>query len=220
MDRYSDRIRRYQEGKTTQAPDPLSDPDRLALDEANADLPLFFDAMLFYLRIQADAYAKIVEYFYKAAKILPGNFVGQLTWFILKHPEFDPEYTSILLANRGWFDRLAGDDGLRDVITHESGILGVAWAKPEGGPIEARTSLYRSSGVVEGNVFAALREITTGWFTFLDEAWRHFVPRLTGAGVLLTMSVNDVEKTCFFDTDQLRGLWVYPIVGWDLDSSI
>jgi hypothetical protein len=69
--------------------------------------------------------------------------------------------------------------------------------------------------VVEENAFEAIKEITAGWFTFLDEAWRHFVPRLTAAGVLLTISVNDVEKTRFYDKDEHRGWWVYPIVSSD-----
>jgi hypothetical protein len=43
----------------------ISDPNIMAFHNAHADLPLYFDGMLFYLRIQADAYAKIVPYFYE-----------------------------------------------------------------------------------------------------------------------------------------------------------
>jgi hypothetical protein len=59
MDRHLEFVKRHQEGETTQE----TDPDLLTTMEANDDLPLFLDAMLFYLRIQADAYAKLVPYF-------------------------------------------------------------------------------------------------------------------------------------------------------------
>jgi len=180
------------------------------------NLPLFLDAMLFYLRIQADSYAKLVPYFYQDAKvgISTRSFREQSTWFCNAKPPLDEAYTSILKANRKWFDRLAGGEpkGLRDVIIHQSGILGVGWAKPMDGPIEPKTALYRSNGVVEENVFRALEEITAGWFAFLDAAWRHFVPHLNQAGILLTLSINDLEKTRYFDCSQgeAKGLWVYP----------
>src|SRR5580704_14571860 len=53
MGQFSDKIERYQKGEIMQPPNPSSDPDRLALDDASYDLMLFLDAMLFYLRIQA-----------------------------------------------------------------------------------------------------------------------------------------------------------------------
>ena len=85
-------------------------------------------------------------------------------------------YALILQANRKWFDDLIGDGGLRDVVTHESGMMGVQWVKPEGSPIQPLTSLYTRKRPVEKDVFQALKEITAGWFTFLDEACLHFVP--------------------------------------------
>ena len=121
---------------------PLDDPDRSAIEEANGDLPIFVDAMLFYLRIQADAFAELVGYFYEYGDIVPGNFRSQLKWFSERRPTFDPGYASILRSNRQWFDRLSGDGGLRDVITHESAVFGVGWSKPQCGPIEPCTSLY------------------------------------------------------------------------------
>jgi hypothetical protein len=210
LGRFSERVRRGEEV-------PLSDPDRLAMDEVNIELPLFLDAMFFYLRIQADAYAKLVTFFYPGrdtGKICCDSFRGQLKWFTKKRTEFDPEYATVLLANRRWFDLLAGDDpkGLRDVVVHHGGMLQVGWTKPMGGPIEPRTALFRSDGVIEENVFGALQEITAGWYAFLDAALYHFAPRLAGAGVLSTMSVNDMEKTRYLDCSEgeARGLWVYP----------
>lgn len=206
LGRIGERIRRGEEV-------PLLDPDRLATEEANADLPLFLDGMLFYLRIQVDSYAKLVPFFYPgrdSGRISSNSFRPQLKWFTETRSNFDPEYAAILSANHKWFDELAGDDGLRDVVTHHSGVLAVGWAKPEGGPIEPRTALFRSSGIVEKNVFGALQEITAGWYSFLDCACHHFVPRLTKAGVILTMSVNDLEETRYVNCRELQGLWVYP----------
>jgi hypothetical protein len=61
-----------------------------------------------------------------------------------------------------------------------------------------------------GERVVAIQEITARWFTFLDESRRYFVPRLTHAGVLLTMAVDDLEKTRFFTSAELQGQWVYP----------
>jgi hypothetical protein len=65
LGRHSERVRRFTEGETTEPPDPASDPDQLTMLEANQDLPLLWDGMLFYLRIQADSYARLVRYLYE-----------------------------------------------------------------------------------------------------------------------------------------------------------
>ena len=173
--------------------------------------------MFFYLRIQADTFAELVTFFYPGRdrdQIPSDSFRTQRKWFIKRDPNFDPEYTAILLANSEWFDLLAGDipKGLRDVIVHHKGMLQVGWAKPTDGPIEPRTALYRRDGVREENVFAALRKITTGWFAFLDASWRHFVPRLAEAGILATKFVNNLETTRWEDyrRRELASMWVYP----------
>jgi hypothetical protein len=95
MGQFSEKTKRFQRGEITQLSDQSTDPDRLALRESSYDLMLFLDAMLFYLRIQADTFARLVKYFYKAANILPGDFSGQLTWFE-KRPGVDRGYASIL----------------------------------------------------------------------------------------------------------------------------
>lgn len=211
LGRFSERVRR---GDIP----PPSDPDRLAVEEANADLLLYLDGMLFYLRIQADSYAQLVTFFYPGrdtGKISSRSFREQFDWFTKKNPDDDPDYASVLRANGKWFDRLAGREpkGLRDVVIHQGGMLNPGWAKPEGGPIEARTALYTSRGIVEPDVFGALREITSGWFAFLDAAWLHFVERLTAARMLSTMSAIEVEKTRYAGCSEgdRPGLWAYPM---------
>jgi hypothetical protein len=214
LERFSERVRG---GEVV----PPSDPDRRAIDEANADLPLYLDGMLFYLRIQADTYARLVTFFYPgrdAGKIRPNSFREQFDWFTQTRPNFDRGYASVLRANRKWFDRLAHrPTGLRNVVIHHGGMLIIGWVKPEDGPIEARTALYSTAlytnaAIVEPDVCGALREITSGWFAFLDAAWLHFVTRLTAAGVLSTMSASEVEKTRYAGCSEgdRPGLWAYP----------
>ena len=45
-----------------------------SLQAVGADLPLYFDSMLLYLCIQADAYATLIPFFYK------GRYHGQMGW--------------------------------------------------------------------------------------------------------------------------------------------
>jgi hypothetical protein len=72
------------------------------MDEANFDLPLFLDAMLFSLRIQADSYAKLVTFFYPGrdtGRIASRSFNEQRKWFAKRKQQgFDGEYTLILLV--------------------------------------------------------------------------------------------------------------------------
>ncbi|MBV8275289.1 MAG: hypothetical protein JO170_08545 [Verrucomicrobia bacterium] len=211
-------------------PRSVSDPFALhgvadfgQLLNANADLPLHFDSMLFYLRIQADAYAKLVPSFYpqqSAGKIPSDSFRDQCKWFTKTRANFDPHYASILAANRAWFERLSGENpkGLRDVMVHQSGIVYFKWGQSGvGAPIKPHAGLYTGKGFVEEDLHEALREMTTGWCGFLDAAWHHFVPRLSSCGALVSFSVNDTLKTrysvCLGDSAQ--SAWAYPTIPLD-----
>jgi hypothetical protein len=59
----------------------------------------------------------------------------------------------------------------------------------------------------------AIKGITSGWFSFLDEAYRHFLPQLTNAGVLQGMSLSEPETNRYFGSDEILVAWVYPVVG-------
>lgn len=105
--------------------------------------------MLCYLRIQADSFADLVQYFYRPelSSFPSGNF-GELAKSV---PTIDSANRAIILANRKWFDVLAGDDGLRDVITHQGEMIGVSWEKQVDQPanricrcIESLVSLRRT----------------------------------------------------------------------------
>lgn len=201
-----------------------SDPtaDFRALQSATEDIPLHFDSMLFYLRIQADSYAKLVPFFYPSStsgKMSDSSFRNQLKWFTTTKPDFDPEYSSILAANKRWFERLAGENpkGLRDIMVHHEAILNFRWNKTDTQtPVSLLGVIYTSKGPVELDLYSALREMTVGWCTFLDAVWYHFVKRLTLAGILRTMSADEVIKTrylaCMGGESDLPACWPYPNV--------
>ena len=92
-------------------------------------------------------------------------------------------------------------------------MWGIAWEKPKDLPIKPRVSLYRRKGIVEGDVFDALKKITSGWFAFLDEAYRHFVPRLISAGMLQGSLKDYFDDKGFFDADELRAFLGVPHCG-------
>lgn len=184
----------------------------LAHLSALQDIPLFLDSMLFYLRIQADAYAVIVPFFYQTPnEIAWRSFRDQITWFLRKSAEFDPTYTAILRENLGWFDELAGKNpsGLRDVVVHRGGTYQLGWTVPSADDsFDLRASLVNSSGFVEEDLINALNRITTGWFRFLDLSWSHFSRRLNN---LVGLHVDELQTRLFkCGGQELPSFWVYP----------
>jgi len=209
MDRFGERIRNGSSGLG-----PI--PESLEMNEINIEIPIFLDSMFIYLRLQADTYAELVTFFYPGrdtGKISSGSFRNQLRWFTEKESNFDPAYREILLANSGWFELLAGENpkGLRDVIIHHRGILQPSWSKPQAGPAKPQIALYRSNGLRDEDVYQRLKEITRGWFLFLDAALNHFMSRLNKDGLSAGMTEQEGERK-WFEGDELRGFWVYPRV--------
>lgn len=177
------------------------------------DIPLFLDSMLFYLRIQVDAYAVIVPFFYQAPNgIARRSFRKQIKWFLRRESaDFDPGYTAILQENLGWFDELAGKNpsGLRDVIVHQGGTYQLGWAAPSADKsLELRAMLLDSSGSIEEDLINALTRITTGWFRFLDLSWSHFSDRLNN---LVGLHVDKLQtRLTECGGQSLPSFWVYP----------
>jgi hypothetical protein len=201
--------------KEPSAPDKRGDAERSDFADANADLPLYFDLLLLYLRIQADAYAALVPFFYESRfeEMPTRSFRDHLKWFAKTATDFDQEYTSILEVNQGWFNDLAGKDptGLRDVLVHQSGTTYFYWQGGHETEIALCGELYRSDGPFEEDLPDRTREMTCGWCAFLDAACLHFVKNLKAKGMLTTMSGNDIESRWFPCTRQgLPSLWVYP----------
>jgi hypothetical protein len=202
--------------KDASAPDKRGETERADFADANADLPLYFDLLLLYLRIQADAYAALVPYFYEIGfkgKMPSDSFRGQLIWFTETRPNVDAGYASILGANQAWFHHLAGENpkGLRDVLVHHAGTTFFYWQGDQATEIALCGELYRSDGPFEENLPDRTREMTCGWCAFLDAACLHFVKNLKAKGMLTTMSGNDTESRWFpCGKRGLPSAWVYP----------
>ena len=169
-------IKRWVEFEANHGPDGISahDPEfdiYAAHLDATADLPLHLDSLLFYLRIQADALARLVPYLYNTQEHIPTkSFRDQARWFSQRNPDFDPGYASILQQHSAWFETLAGDKpkGLRDVVVHQGGSYQLGWTVPEGdSTFHLTASLLTHSGFREEDLISALRDINYGWCTFL-----------------------------------------------------
>jgi hypothetical protein len=198
--------------RDSSGPDKRGETEQTDFANAGADLPLYFDLLLFYLRIQVDAYAALVPFFYQSRfkEIPTRSFRDQSNWFVRPTSILDADYASILQANKGWFDLLAGKDqkGLRDVLVHHAGTTIFGYQGPE---IELLGVLYRSNGPPEEFLPDRVCEMTSGWYAFLDAAYLHFVKNLKAKDMLTTMSGNDIESRWFPCTHQgLPSLWVYP----------
>jgi hypothetical protein len=90
--------------------------------QAADDLPYHLDSLLAYLRILADCVAFSVPFFFHTKESIANrSFRDQRKWFLEKHPDFDPVYTTVLREQTEWFDKLAGKDpkGVRDLHFHQ-----------------------------------------------------------------------------------------------------
>jgi hypothetical protein len=95
-------VEREERGETVE--DRIIDPELAAAKMtgyygSGYDLPLYFDLLLFYLRIQADAYASLGSFLYPPrdkGRIDDGSFREHRKWFTGKHQKDYPEYASIL----------------------------------------------------------------------------------------------------------------------------
>jgi hypothetical protein len=192
----------------------VSDSDWGAYRIALEDLPIHLDSMLLYLRIQADALAALVPYFYdRSGTISSRSFRDQRSWFTKTKPEFDPDYASILNHETAWFDELAGKNptGLRDVIVHRGGTYQLGWTVPsKQDQFELQASLVNHRGFVEEDVLNALVGITEGWFRFLDSCCRHFVARLQSVVSWADISRDELSRYLSCRGSELPSFWVYP----------
>ena len=187
---------------------PSDDVALTAQYNALEDLPLHLDSMMFYLRIEADAFAQLLPHFYKRTNVLPSNsFHDQSVWFI-KRSYLDPEYTALLHENLRWFKTLAA---LRDVLVHYAGTYQVAWTEADStASFALQPGLVRHSGYVEEDVISALREISFGWFQFLDAASRHFASRLAAVLPGDQGGVDILSRYLQLNGMERQSDWCYP----------
>ncbi len=192
----------------------ITDPDFGGYLAALEDLPLFLDSMLLYLRIESDAFAALVPYFYENIGSIPSrSFREQRQWFLSKRSRFDREYAAILSDCSKWFDDLAGKNpsGLRDVIVHRAGTYQLGWTLPsEKDAFELRASLVNAQGFVEDDVLGALVGITKGWFEFLDQCFVHFRVRLQPVVSWADLARDELSRYVDCGGTELPSFWVYP----------
>ncbi|MGH9461294.1 MAG: hypothetical protein ACRD1X_08745 [Vicinamibacteria bacterium] len=191
-----------------------SDPDLGAFLAAMDDLPLHLDSMLLYLRIEADAFAALVPYFYEKAGGIPTrSFRDQQRWFVYKNPTFDPIYAGILSRSCRWFTELAGKNsvGLRDAIVHRGGTYQLGWTTPtDAKSFELLASVVNSKGFIEQDLLSALVVITEGWFKFLDQCCLHFRTIVQPFVTWVDFSRDDLSLYLHCHDAEPPSFWVYP----------
>ena len=187
-----------------------------------ADIPLFLDAMLIYLRIQADCLANVIPNLYgqRGLGLKQGrsrdSFRHHMKWFITKQKEFDPAYTSILEANCGWFEGLAGKKGwgLREVVIHGRGTYQIGWSTPESGEdLSFWAGLMGDSGFVEVDFVPTLKSIVFDYFIFLDHLYEHFSAMLEAKiGPPFSKASSEQSRYITFTGGPLSSFWLYPTI--------
>lgn len=212
--RCRDHIRRQVERDAKEEDVNTLDSEYAAYMSAREDLPLYLDLMLLYLRIEADAFAQMVPYFYPRGGTIPTrSFRNQRDWFLSPKSKLDPGYSAILRESCGWFDQLAGKDpnGLRDVIVHHGGTHQVGWSVPgQDASFSLRAALVTHEGFAESDLLGALVAITKGWFEFLDRCFAHFVSRLQPVVIWTDISQDHLSRFMRCGGIELPSFWVYP----------
>ncbi len=195
--------------------------------KAMTDIPIYLDALLLYLRVQADCLANVIPNLYgeegRRQSIARESFRDQTKWFIKKKPDFDPAYTKILSENTEWFEMLAGKSrgqGLRDILVHYRGVYQLGWTSlSTGETISFNASLRNESGYVENSLIPILVAMVAGYFEFMEKAYVHF------RGLVLEKvrggSFGDIYKTSQLlkFTAGLGSAWIYPRIEVEADEA-
>jgi hypothetical protein len=186
---------------------------------ALSDTPLYLDMMLLYLRIQADCLANVIPNFYgqqaKSQSISRDSFRNHFKWFTQKRADFDPEYSTILLANHRWFELLAGEShgqGLRDIVVHQRGTYQLGWTMPDAtNDFRFRASIVGDSGFVCDDLVPTLQEIVSGYYSFLDQIFLYFSNqiRITLQDNSI-LAGNTVTQYYRFEGLSPSSFWIYP----------
>lgn len=194
-----------------------TDPDYSAFTSAVTDLPLYLDSMLIYLRIQADAFAMLVPYFYERNGVISSrSFRDQMKWFTKTNTKFDPSYATILSDQTDWFEELAGKDptGLRDAIIHHGGTHQLGWVVPDQETdLELRASIVDRKGFVDEDLIAALIRMTGGWFSFLDLCCQMFREKVAPIVSWAVIDQEEHSRYASLGGTELPSHWVYPRAG-------
>ncbi len=195
--------------------DSLERSNVAASQRALADIPLFLDLILLYLRIQADCLANVTPIFYpRSSSIARDSFRNQLGWFTKKQPDFDRAYAQILTRAVTWFETLAGQkrgSGLRDIIVHYRGTYALGFNIPEtGGSLGLWASVLSDSGTIETDLIAKLQELVAQYFCFLDQYYEYFMAKLCANGDSPSLPATQEQSRYARFEGLCPSFWVFP----------
>lgn len=200
--------------------DGITAEDIAAHQGALKDIPIYLETLIIYLRILADALAKLTPYHYatKRALIPDGSFRKQRKWLMEKCPDFDPKYRQILERHSKWFDTLAGNakeggHGLRDAIIHYSGAIQLIY-RP--GTTKSEPEVIAHLYTISKSAWAlvpTLKGLVSDLFVFLDNYVRHFNDMVLGVDGTSILDLEKPGSTVLFEfEDQLPSSWLYPTI--------
>jgi hypothetical protein len=167
--------------------------------KASDDIPYHLDSLISYLRVLADCIAFAIPFFYRTQESIANrSFREHRKWFMEKKPDFDPDYKAVLMYHSFWFDKLAGKSpkGVRDVIFHNFGTYQLSCTHFPNGNTEIFINQITSEGIKDQDLTFTLREIITGFFTYLDKTYSIFGTRI--AEEFSPFVTLDLEKTSVF----------------------
>jgi len=182
-------------------------------------VPIYFDSLLFYLRILADNIADLTPYLYPVSsgrQIARRSFRDQRKWF-LKNYMLDPDYTRIVTNHTDWFDALAGKvegQGLRDKIIHHRGTFQVSYTTDtEVDEFKLTAGIVGDSGWLVSDVLPELVMTTSKLFLFLDHFLCHFSGYLENKLGKSIFDFNNSHHTELFRFNKpLLSFWLFPRV--------
>jgi len=201
--------------------DTWTHADFVTFSEANQDLPLFFDLILYYWRIQADCLANMTPHFYgsrgRKESIPRDSFRRQRTWFTSKRRPFDAAYAAILENHTGWFEFLAGadpsDKGVRDALAHNRATFQFSvnhWR--DGTPASVSAALIGDSGFLQDDLVPSVRRAMREYCLYLDYMVVHFA-RIIDEQVGSPVANKAIaEAATYHEPGALKSVWLLPVI--------
>lgn len=199
----------------------IIETDLASHQAALRDIPIYFDALIVYLRIVADCIANLTPYLYgqKGKFLTRSSFREQRQWFIGKRRNFDLRYAEILESNTKWFDVLAGCPpdyiGLRDAIIHYRGGIQVIYRPGRGeGPPAIMPMLFSDRQTLTLNLFTLLQRVMLGLCVFFDHFLEHFNALIAKQTRSIFMNLDSPDSVLLFHYEaDLPSDWLFPSVG-------
>lgn len=181
------------------------------------EVQIHLDSVLVYVRTLADVVAAVTPFFYDHGSLNPPtrSLRHHLKWFLVRHPDFDPEYSLRIQPLTDWFEQLAGKDGLgvRDLLIH-----GFAYIQPSVtmAPEHLRgrvtPALITEQGFTHQDLAQSISTIMDGFCEFLDAFVLHHASRIEaecGWPIVDTTQPHLCELYRFHEP--LPSHWLFPV---------